>query len=274
METTVSEKELKALSLSFRSTASRFLKGSCQDAIDNLRRLLEVMDGTPLLAEFIEKNQAGPYDMAEITAKRTWRSRYPVPTSSREEVAFTYQLLKYILSNADSRQDIYHYVHGYHGSGSSIERDFEAFSHSVVLPFINHMIRYLEGLMEDIRKPDQGKVTVNNFGSMGQVNVSQDSSTMAATNNQSGTTNVIQETGTRLLRELETPEVPDDVKGDLREATELAMKQAASDRPDNTVLSMCGKVISGAIKNVPATLAAAKAGKELVDLIAQWLKST
>lgn len=266
MEHTLTAKDLKGLSQSFRSVASRFLHSDSEEAIGNLRRLLSFIDGSPVLYDFIQKHHSQDYDVAQITQerRRTNGRRFVLPTAESEEITFTYQLLRY----AAGLDDLFSITYGY--NNYKTQADFEAFAQSVVFPFVNHITRYLEMLLDDTGRTEGGSTTITISGTVQQLNFAQHGSTVIATN-VGNPTQDISTAADKLLESLSKDDIPQSIREELQEVAQIARDESKADKPRKGIFKMCVETIPALLDKLPKLVTAAKAGQELVETIQKWL---
>lgn len=268
MEHTLNAKDIKNLSMVFRSVAGRFLRSDVDEVAGNLRRLVSCIDSSPVLYEFICKNHTGALDIERIVAERKHNGtrRFVLPENEAEEISFTYQLLKY----AATLDSLFGLTYGY--NGLKVKADFEGFAHSVVAPFVNHINRYLESLLEEMGRAEGGTTTITVSGSVGQLNFAQHGSTVIATNSL-GTTQAVSKAAERLLEVLAT-ETNEGQYEDLKEAAQITLDESKSENPRKGIFKMCLESLPGLLENLPKATAAVKAGHELVQAIRQWISGS
>ena len=97
--------ELAKLSLNLRVVSGRLMRSRLEDARGNLQRFLSFIDAAPLLKDLIDDSVAScsrQWDMNDVVSQIRLQNPYSLPTDEHEEIAFTYNLLKFILSERDT----------------------------------------------------------------------------------------------------------------------------------------------------------------------------
>lgn len=165
MEVQVDRKALRKVSNEFRGAASRLLNGGFQDSDANLQRFMAYIENNAIIYGFLEqeikKVDVGSYPPMERGEDYRWN----VPTDPSAEIVYVYSLLR---ASAQGEKGFgYLNISRLYNRSSSKYQDYvDAFNKSVVLPFINHIEQYLQGLMIDagIHDRDSTSVHVSNGG--------------------------------------------------------------------------------------------------------------
>lgn len=140
----VNKRDIKLISTEFRDYGCRLLTTNDDSGIDDAKRLLNFIDKTEVIKEYINKCSAHQFDIEEIHKNRGFRDKYPLPLDKDEEVYFIYSLLKYGVENFHAYRAFA--GHGYATSSNLIQDHIDAFNEEVIRHFINHIVRYLESL--------------------------------------------------------------------------------------------------------------------------------
>lgn len=157
MEYQVTRAEVKKLSREFRVMARQLLKTAYEDGINNLRRFIKFIESSPLIYDFILKNQVKDYDILSLINSFTY-GRYEIPDTKQEEISHTYQLLKYGLDHFPEYSQFPLCVGGYRGS--KIQTQVDEFNKTVVLSFVNQIEGYLNDLLIDLGDDDQSTIHI------------------------------------------------------------------------------------------------------------------
>jgi hypothetical protein len=240
---TIEKKELKKISLNFRITASRLLNTDFNDGIDNLKRFLNFVKNNPIIYDFILKNNSTKFDIKNVIQQREYSERFSIPCEANDEIAFTYQLLEY---GANNFEDYEFLADGYSFSKKYQDR-VDAFNKDVVNPFVNHIIAYLEEVIIDMGMDEKSNMSINfNGGNSGQINLSQDSSTINAVfNSNNSDAESIKELTVSLLELLQTEKMPEDEKEEIKEVVETINQEVTSTKPKKSILKLCLSRLTG-----------------------------
>lgn len=131
----------------FRDYGSRLLTTNDNDGISDTQRLLNYIDSSNIIKEYINKcikNSKSELDIEKVRNNMEFRDKYPLPISRDDEVAFTYSLLKYGISEFGSYCAFA--MHGYSSESNLIQDYIDNFNDQVVRHFINNIVKYLENL--------------------------------------------------------------------------------------------------------------------------------
>ena len=165
-EVKITKKDLKMLSVRFRTVASRLLKTSYDEGMSNLKRFITFIESDLIIYDFIQKQQFKIFDIESIFAGYHYQyiGGYPIPNESeKDEIAFTYQLLKYGLKN---------YHNDYHGYAwlakayqtKSSQEGIDLFNKNVVQPFVHYIENHLTQLQVDMGEDEQAKIHIQVYG--------------------------------------------------------------------------------------------------------------
>jgi len=164
-EIEITKKDLKKLSLKFRTIASRLLKTRWEEGISNLKRFMNFIETNLIIYDFIQKKQSTIFDIEAIFGGYHYQHNrgYPIPTESEDEIAFTYQLLKYALEK---------YSDNYHGyvllaefyPNKKNQTSVDLFNQNVVQPFVYYIENHLTQLQIDMGEDEQAKIHIQVYG--------------------------------------------------------------------------------------------------------------
>uniref|UniRef100_UPI00402A7B64 hypothetical protein n=1 Tax=Bacillus sp. DX2.2 TaxID=3073452 RepID=UPI00402A7B64 len=263
-EIVLAESEYKKLSLNFRNVASRFLKTNFSEASDNLERFLVFIEDSPVIFKFIQENSKVEYDIENIINARGYNDKFKLPVRASEEIAFIYQLLKYIFSN---KVDYISISMGYN-SGKKIQEAVDNFNHQVVKPLVDHIVKHLREMAIDMGL-DKKSGTQYNFNEFrGQWNHAEGDASITAnqTYNESnieGLKEISQKFIQELLKDNNDLEID---KEETTEFLEAAIQEVESEKPKKSI-------IKTAIEKVQNVNELATAGTTLYTLGEQLLTS-
>lgn len=176
----VSRKDLKIVSRNFRSVSSRLLTCAFEDFNANIKRLYNYIENESIIIEYIKSCIDEEYNIEnEINevSQSYGRAVFDQYLTEREEISFTYQLLKYI---SEKNIDFLKYAMGYAHS-NKFQDMTKGFAERVVLPFVNDIDSYLERIFTEMGFDENETYTIVNNG--GQINMSKGNSVINATQN-------------------------------------------------------------------------------------------
>jgi hypothetical protein len=137
------------------------------------------------LSDFISKNNVLEFDMTEIIQQRGYYGKYDIPIKVNEEIAFIYQLLKYITEKFDRYDTVSRGYAAYRGA--KISDSIREFNREVVKLLVNHITDYLEEKAIELGIDEKPNAKVLVQGNVGQLNFSETGNIQAnQSNNQNG----------------------------------------------------------------------------------------
>ena len=206
MMNNVSRKDLKIVSRNFRSISSRLLTCAFEDFNANIKRLYNYIENEPIIIEYIKSCIDEEYNIEEEikeVSQGYGRVIFNQYLSEKEEVSFTYQLLKFI---SEKNIDYLKYTRGYTHS-NKFQDMTKGFAERVVLPFVNDIDSYLERIFTEMGFDENETYTIINNG--GQVNISKGNSLINATQNNYNKVD-------KLVKKIKE-EINDSIEDDLKE---------------------------------------------------------
>lgn len=191
----------------FISISNRLLQSNIDDYEDTLRKFIRFIERNDLIYNYIESCGKCKLDIEqEFQEVYNEQATFFLGDTEQEEVRNIYAILKHIADEGG----IYSVLFSYSSSaGSSKDQAYlDSFNSRVVEILINHINSYLEklGINMGIDNNDKYNITLKNNG---QINISNDNSTLKATN-------IINETNTKG----EVKKLLDDIRS---KATEVSL---------------------------------------------------
>jgi len=170
----IDKKQLKIISMEFRTIASRLVTCHPQTGMDLLKKFLSYIDENELISAFIQ-SYINPNDFQPVERGTCFTS---MGENKQEEISFTYQYLKYAVSNyKDFNFDI---AWGYSSDANDSVKEF---CNRVVLPLVNYIEGYLTEIGIQMGFDEDTKFNINVNGGLAQVNVANRGATLNATQN-------------------------------------------------------------------------------------------
>lgn len=181
----VNKRDLRKISYDFRILVSRILNANYKEISSIIAMFIAYIERTPLLIEYIQScplivsNEEMEQDIKAVAASYG-QEMLSTGKTPEEEIAYIFELLKKV---QEDPQALLHIGYGYCNS-KHFQDWAKAFGNNIVLPFANHINAYLTHLSIDMGMDDNVlfNITVNG----GQVNLSQDNSTLHAIQNNNG----------------------------------------------------------------------------------------
>lgn len=165
------QKELSKLSREFRTVAARLLKTEFNEGMSNLKRFLNFINNSPIISEFIQKNNVPEFDIKKIISDpaNCNIARYKIPDDSTEkEISFIFQLLSYGLEKYKEDHNGYYSLAKPYSMGKSPQESVKLFNKSIVHPLAQYIENYLTNLQIDNgyyeNSVTQVNIEGNNYG--------------------------------------------------------------------------------------------------------------
>ena len=173
----IDKKQLKIISLEFRSIANRLINCHWQTGMDLLRKFITYIDTNEIIRDYVQ-SYVNPDDFKDF--KYQTNTVYSsMGDSKQEEISFTYQFLKYAVDNCKS--DIYHgLAWGYAKEANDAIKEFCT---RIILPFVNYIEGYLTEIGIQMGYDENTQFTINLTGGNPQLNIASGNSEITATQN-------------------------------------------------------------------------------------------
>lgn len=136
----MTKKELRKISLQYRTLSSQMLKIDSQEEINCVKIFFDYITNIPFIMEYISECHKEDYDFAEIYKNKSWNDMLTLPDSQEAIVDYGYQLLQYIL---DGPKQLHVLAFGY-SSSKKFKDMIAAFMRKTIEPFITAVKSYLE----------------------------------------------------------------------------------------------------------------------------------
>ncbi|QHE52783.1 hypothetical protein [Pontibacillus sp. HMF3514] len=266
MNEALTEKEFQKLSLSFRRVASRFLNCNFQDYNENLKRFLLFIEESPTINDFIQENNVEEFDIEKEIQEKGYHDRYQLPIRESEEIAFIYQMLKYI---SDNQLDILSIAYGY-GSSNKLQDHMEGFNNQVVQPLVDHIVNYLGEMKIDMGLDKKsGTHFTFNRDFKGQFNHAEGQGQVTAHQNYNeGNIEGLKEVAEKFVKELQKDEtIPIEEKEEAVEFLEAAVQEAESEKPKKAILKTAMGKVRGINEIATTGTTLFNLGSELADTL-------
>jgi hypothetical protein len=171
----VSYKDLQKISSSFREVASRLLRTSEEDGVDNLKRFIDFIETNAVIYNFMVTKIAE----SGIIFSETDLDTKTLPIDPAQEINFTYSKLKNFIESAKVTEIQYRQLSYFDLSwnylsitGMPTSQDVDGeFNRRVVHPFVNYIERHLRDLIIDKYNDMEGNI-FNNLGTINNNNIS------------------------------------------------------------------------------------------------------
>lgn len=170
----IDKKQLKIISLEFRTIANRLINSNPHTGMDLLGKFIAYIDENEIISDYIQ-GYINPDDFQPVKPRTTFIS---MGDTKQEEISYTYQYLKYALENYD---DFYTDIAW--GYAKDDDDAVKEFCNRIILPFVNYIEGYLTEIGIKMGYDEDAKFMIHVNGGVAQVNVANDSGTVNATQN-------------------------------------------------------------------------------------------
>lgn len=136
----MTKKELRIISLQFRTLSSQMLKIDSQEEIGHIQTFFDFITKTSLIYDYISSCHSEDYNFDEIFKNMGYHDRFILPADTNELINYEYQLLRYIISN---KRQLFWYGERYTSSNKLADM-VSAFMRKVIEPFVVTLRSYLE----------------------------------------------------------------------------------------------------------------------------------
>lgn len=168
----IDKKQLKIISLEFRTFANRLITCNHQTGMALLKKFVAYIDEKEIISDYI-KEYVNPDDFEPVEKGTCFLS---MGDTKQEEISYTYQYLKYAVEN-------YHnfYCDMAFGYAKEVNDAVKEFCNRIILPFVNYIEGYLTEIGIQMGYDEDKKFMINVNGGVAQVNVANDNATVHAT---------------------------------------------------------------------------------------------
>ena len=136
----MTKKELRKISLQYRTLSSQMLKIDSQEEINCVKIFFDYITNIPFIMAYISDCHKEDYDFAEIYKNKSWNDMLTLPDTLEAIVDYGYQLLQYIL---DGPKQLHALAFGY-TSSRKFKDMIAAFMRKAIEPFVIAVKSYLE----------------------------------------------------------------------------------------------------------------------------------
>lgn len=146
----MTKKELRKISLEFRTLSSQMLKIDSQEEIVYMQAFFSFINDTPFIYNYIISCHIDNYDFENIFKNLGYHDKLILPANQKELIDYEYQLMSYILS---SKRKLFSYGQHY-TSSNHFDDMISTFMRKVIEPFVVALRSFLEISLIDIDESD------------------------------------------------------------------------------------------------------------------------
>ena len=136
----MTKKELRKISLQYRTLSSQMLKINTQEEVNFIQAYYNFISNTPIIFDYIQKCSTKKYNFNQIFQEKDWNDILVLLASQDELVCYGYQLLQYVL---DGPKQLFILGRGY-TSSNKFKDAIEAFMRKSIEPFVVAIRSFLE----------------------------------------------------------------------------------------------------------------------------------
>ena len=264
----INKKELKIISYEFRCIANRVINSNYQEAVSLLKMLMNYIDENSLIFDFIKSNITTDLEEEVKNDINAIRSNHGglfcTGETQQDEISYTYQLLKYIVKN---QIDYRSFTRGYTDS-TKFQEAAKGFNNRVVLPFVYHIEGYLTkiGIQMGYDEERRFMITINSTN--GQVNISQDNSTINAVQNQNVSASELEQLIRAIKEELGTG-IGRDEQEIINDSVDCLQEELQKENPKKGLIKNCITGLTSVIENIPSAIGLCEKIKTLIEYVQQ-----
>ena len=226
----IDKKQLKIISLEFRTIANRLINCHWQTGMDLLRKFLSYVDDTEVIRDYVQ-SYVNPEDFKNY--KNQDGTVYTsMGETKQEEISFTYQFLKYASENC--KTDIYHYLAwGYANEANDAVKEFCT---RIILPFVNYIEGYLTEIGIRMGFDETSQFTINVNGGSPQLNIVSGSGNLNATQNAGMDKDDLEKLLEDVLKEANTSTLNSEELQQITDSLEAIKSEMLSQSPKKGIL--------------------------------------
>ena len=264
----INKKDLKKISRKFRQLSSRVLNAYYKEINSVIKMLVEYIDSTPIIIEYIQSIYNEIPDLIEDMDKVTGsygRGTLSTGNTPEEEVNTIYQVLKQISNSPEFPTHLL-------GWGYTTSRQYQdmskEFGNRVVLPFVDEISTYLNDIATDMGFDEENKYMINISGGQAQVNIANDSSTLTATQNiqinQSEIEDAISDLKNNINKELSDNQ---NIQQLLISQIKLIESELKESKPKKQTLKTAIDTVTSLLSTAPLAVTAVESVNKVYELI-------
>ncbi|QHT58608.1 hypothetical protein GXP70_00505 [Paenibacillus lycopersici] len=170
----IDKKQLKIMSMEFRTIANRLITCNQQTGMPLLKKFLGFIDENEIISEYVQEHVR----IEDFEPIERGTAFYSMGDTKQEEISYTYQYLKHAAGNF---HNFYYDIASNYASDA--KDSVKEFCNRIILPFVNYIEGYLTEIGIRMGYDEDVKFVINLNGGVAQVNVANDNSTLNATQN-------------------------------------------------------------------------------------------
>lgn len=156
----LNKKELRILSLEFRTIVNRLLNCNQENGMSLLKRFLAFIDTNEIISDFVKAH----INIEDFKPVRKGTAFMSMGDTKQEEISNTYQYLKYATENFSSFY--YDITRSY---AITVENSVREFMNRIILPFVYYIETFLTEIAVNMGSDEDTKYAVSVVGGAPQV---------------------------------------------------------------------------------------------------------
>lgn len=225
----MNRKEVKKIFARFNANANRLLQSNIDDYIDVLKKFLSYVDSTELIKNYIDscgehnKNMQGTFkEVMNLNSEYV----FGLGDTVEEEVVGIYDILKYM---SETYTSIPRNILFVYSRADSIQGRLKDFNNRIVMVLIRHIESFLTEVGIDMGLDDN--IVYNISTDSGQINISNDNSTLNAVQNNGIDVNELNKLISEMRNALDE-NLSDEEKEEANDSIDIIENELKSEHPD------------------------------------------
>lgn len=263
----INKKDLKKISRKFRMMASRVLNAHHTEINSTIKMFIDYVDRTNVISEYIENITEEDIVIENILKQVVasyGRLTVPLGNTPEQEIGRGYQVLKYIHDNQSFQT---HSLGMAYTSSSKIQDMIENFGRYIVSPFANGINEYLYDITIDMGYDEERNYMINVSGGQAQLNISNDNSSINATQKVQINQSKIDEAIADLKKNLNSDALNANTKDIILDQLEVIEVEKNSKHPKKEVFNKTLKTINSILSSIPLADKAIESAKKLYEIV-------
>lgn len=266
METT--KKEIKKISRKFRTLGSRVMHAHRHEVNSIIIMFIDYIENTPLIMDYIvSRHQEIPsFEEDLLRIENSYGNEMlDIGVTPDYELTYIFQVLKYISKHPKYQTDRIGW--GY-TSSKSYQDMVDVFGNRVVQPFVTNINDYLMDISTDMGFDEENKFMVTINGGTAQVNISNDSSTLNAQQNNHINLEELEKTINDLRIKLKKMNIEEELQETILANLNVLEDESKKVDPDKKTLKTVASTLLNFVKMVPSLTAATEGVKRIYEITA------
>lgn len=254
----IKRNELKKISREFRTLASRVLNAHFKEINVRIKMLIDYIDGTPLLKNYIDSlhQESDMEEALNAVVGSYGRLALDTGDTPQKEVNSVYQALSYIAKHQDFPTSR---LGQFYATSTKYQDMVEEFGSRVVNPFVDEIDDFLVEVSTDMGLDETKSFHVTVNGGSVQVNVANDQSQLHAEQLSEANMDEVNKLLKIVATSVSDSALSDDLKKVVSDQIRTLQQDTAKPADNKGRIKTALNTISGILKTVPTTITAIEA---------------